>query len=188
MKKVTGKLIIGLCALLMMAVTASPASAAVALNFNPSVSTVGIGSDFDVDVFVFGLDKTDLAAYVLDIGFNDDVLDLQDVTFGPDLGNPLDSVADFTPGIGNVNVAETSLLFDFSAQPDAFRLFTMTFSAEAIGDSILSFLSLDLSDPDAKAIDVDCGSGVSVVPVPGAAWLLCSALLALPAIKRRFRR
>jgi hypothetical protein len=185
MLKLSRNVLIGLCALLMIAAMAGSTSASVALNFSPSTSTISVGSEFDVDVFAFGLDETDLAAYILDIGFNDDVLDFKDVTFGAELGYPLDSVTDVTPGIGQVNVAETSMLFDFSGQPDAFTLFTMTFTAEAFGDSALSFLGVELTDSDANLIDSGFGASINVVPVPAAVWLLASGLLGMVGLRKK---
>jgi len=187
MFQLKGSVFIGLFVLLLMAVAAVPASAAVGLTLNPSASNVGIGSYFDVDVYVLGLDTTDLAAYTLDIGFNDDVLEFQDIAFGPYLGFDTDSLADFLVGAGSVNVAETSFLFDFADQPDAFSLFTMTFQAEALGSSDFSFLSVDLSDSSAQAIEASLGSNVNVVPIPGALWLLGSGLLALTSVRRKSR-
>jgi hypothetical protein len=85
-------------------------------------------------------------------------------------------------------VAETSLFTDFSGQPDVFTLFTMRFSAQAIGDSALSLLTLDLSDPDANAIDASGCGDVRVVPVPAALWLFASGLLGLVGLRRRQRK
>jgi hypothetical protein len=87
-----------------------------------------------------------------------------------------------------VSVAETSLLFDFSGQPDAFTLFTLTFSTQAIGSSDFELLRIDLSDPDPNAIDASNSGDVNVVPIPAAAWLLGTGLLGLVGLRRRQRK
>jgi hypothetical protein len=131
------------------------------------------------------LDSTDLAAYVVDLGFNDDALDFEDVSFGSELGQPGDSITDADAAAGVVSVAETSLLSDFSGQPDVFTLFTLTFSAQALGNSAFSFLTVDFSDPNINAIDASAGGNVNVVPDPGTAWLFVSGLLGLIGFRRR---
>jgi hypothetical protein len=182
------KLMIGGCVICAVALSAASAPAAVVLNFFPSTASAGLGTNFGVDVVIFGLDSTDLASYWLDIGFNDDALDYEGITFGSRLGYPDDSIADAFDDPGLVSVAETSELFDFSGQPDAFTLFTLTFSAQAIGDSDFSFLTVDLSDPDLNEIIASAGGDVNVVvPVPAAAWLLGTGLLGLVGLRRRLR-
>jgi hypothetical protein len=183
------KAIIGVCVLSALGVLATAAPAAVVVNLFPSASTVGLGSDFEVDVVIFGLEDVDLAAYGIDVGFNDDALDYEDISFGEGLGWPDDSVEDVDDTAeGVVSVAETSLLFDFSGQPDAFTLFTLTFSTQAIGSSDFELLRIDLSDPDTNAIDASNSGDVNVVPIPAAAWLLGTGLLGLVGLRRRQRK
>jgi hypothetical protein len=179
------KLLIGICIFCALALTAASAPAAVVINLFPSMTSIPIGSSFDVDVVIFGLEDTDLAAYGIDLGFNDNVLDYESVSFGTELGFPTDSEVDVDTAAGFISVAETSLLFDFSGQPDAFTLFTLTFSAQEVGDSEFAFSLLDLSDPDFNAIEASAGGNVNVVPIPAAAWLLGSGVLCLVGIRRR---
>jgi hypothetical protein len=178
---------IGICFFCAVALSAASAPAAVVLNLFPSAASIGLGSNLDVDVVIFGLDSTDLAAYGVDIGFNDDALDYEDISFGSELGYSADSITDVGATSGVVSVSETSLLFDFSGQPDAFTLFTLTFSAQAIGDSAFSFLTVDLSDPYVNAIDASGGGDANVVPIPPTVLLLGSGLLGLVGFRRRLR-
>jgi hypothetical protein len=137
---------------------------------------------------IFGLNSADLASYWIDIGFNDNALDYEGTTFGSQLGYPDDSIADAFDDPGIVSVAEASELLDFSGQPDAFTLFTLTFSTQAIGNSDFSFLTVDLSDPDLNQILASAGGDVNVVvPVPAAAWLLGTGLLGLVGFRRWLR-
>jgi hypothetical protein len=182
------KAIIGVCVLSALGVLATAAPAAVVVNLFPSASTVALGSDFDVDVVIFGLEDADLAAYDIDVGFNDDALDYEDISFGEGLGWPDDSIVEVDTETGLVSVAETSILFDFTAQPDAFTLFTLIFSAQAIGTSDFELLTIVLSDPDTNAIDVSNSGDVNVVPIPAAAWLLGTGLLGLVGLRRRLRK
>jgi hypothetical protein len=187
MSKHKWKLMLGICVFCALSVTAVSAPAAVVVNFFPSTTSIGLGSNFDVDVMIFGLDSTDLAAYWLDIGFNDNALDYEGVSFGSELGYPDDSTTDVLSATGFVSIAEASELLNFNSQPDAFTLFTLTFSAQAIGSSAFSFLTVDLSDPYANPIAASGGGDVNVAPIPGAMWLLASGLIGLIGFRRRLQ-
>lgn len=179
------KLLAGL--VLGAGILSAPAQAAVNLTFgNPS--SVSLGEVFDIDVIITGLDTQDLAFFDIDVTFDDSVVGFQDYTLGDELTDPLFGQDDFSFGAtapGVVNVAELSWLEDFSAQPDAFTLATLSFEALSVGTADFGFGYLDLVGADNGVIDPLVPGQVAVVPLPGAAFLLAGALVGLGLVGRR---
>src|SRR4051812_15102946 len=126
-----------LSAALLLSVGFAPAADAFTLSIVPQASTVNVGGTVAVDVIASNLANgtaPSLSAYDLNFAFNSSVLSFDSIVFGTGLsvlGSP--GFQDFTPGLGAVNVAESS--FDSDAdlntlQPGAFTLFTITFNAD----------------------------------------------------------
>lgn len=154
-----------------------------------SPSSVGLGGGFQIDVSVSGLDTLDLGAFDIDLSFDSSLLQFQGYTLGSELTDPLFGQIDLSLGEkapGLINVAETSALFDFSAQPDSFTLATLSFTGSAVGTSPLDISFVDLRDDLAAPIaNPDLSNAqVSVVPVPATLLLLLPFGLGLLASRR----
>lgn len=108
MKRLTSTLIIPFLALI-----GAQSAHAISINLISTFTT----NTAVVDIFAAGLYGQIVAAYDLDVGYDNSKLNATGVTFGPNLGGPVDSLQDFNLMPGIVNVAEVSLLIDPNA-PD----------------------------------------------------------------------
>ena len=107
---------------------------------------------YNVDIDIVGLDRFNLAAFDLNVNYDDNLLIFDSYTLTNELGSftvPADgpeaedwSLGD--NGSGIVNLAVLSSRSDLSDQPHAFTLATLFFSGEerAIGDVRLSHIVL----------------------------------------------
>ena len=188
------------------------ASSATLLSFSPSTNTVNVGDTFDVDVVISDLYATDgsreiVSAFDLDVLYDSAVLNATGVIFGTSLGlnvsdDPFDFFADalvasdLSPG--RVDLAELSYLFNselLALQPnDSFTLATLSFDAIGLGISSLTFDPIEFPGVDVKGYDPfspfdlsnSTGQGtVTVVPVPGALFLMITGLLSLGIAGRK---
>ena len=167
--------------------------AASSLNFVPSNQTVFPGSQATVDVFFSDPGGTLVGAFDLFVNYDPNILtfDSGNLAFGSSLGGPVNSFPSVSePQAGNINVAELSFVSDLTSLQDGTSdlfLFSVTFDTGPIGISPLTFSGgIDpnfdfLGDESGIAIALDSiGTGsVNVVPIPGAIWLLGSALVGL---------
>jgi hypothetical protein len=184
----------------VLSATVTGGAQAASLSITPSVLQVGVGDLFSVQVAVADLglfSAPSLGAYDIDVAYDSSRLSLQTVVFGDAaLADQLDlfglgSQTSATPvAAGSYNVYELS--FDAPSdlntlQADAFGLFSVSFRALAAGEATISLGVNDLSDADGVSLPVTTASNaqVSVVPLPGAAWLLLSGCGALTAAARR---
>lgn len=178
-----------------LAIFSKPANAA-SLVFVPDSQTVVIGNPVTVDIVVSNPEGTLVGAYDLFMNYGTRELTLTDVIFGGALGGSLNSFQESNESpAGTINVAETSLLTDLSivqTGSDDVLLFSLVFDTEELGTSDLNFGTIILGDDGGQAITPDAvGTGsitVNPVPVPGAIWLLGSALLALIGFKQQTKR
>jgi hypothetical protein len=173
---------------------ASSLASAVELSIVPATASVDQGSSVSVDVVISGLGNyaaPSLGAFFAEIQFDDSLLDLSSVLYGPDLGDPTDpSETDIstTTGVSVVSLDEFSFVSDVELdvlQPSSFTLATVTFTGQAVGVAGLSFGGVDLSDVigttiyptlNPGSIQVNATNGV---PAPATAALLLPCLLML---------
>lgn len=167
------------------------------VNVVPVTSIVDAGSNVQVD-FVVG-DLTDntapsLGAYDLNVVFDAALLQYTGISWGNQLDllqlGSLAMVDDSAAAGGQLNVFEVS--YDEIATLDAqqsgsFTLFSLFFTALAVGESQIDVDVLSLGDAEGNALAADqvSGAGVTVVPVPAALPLLVSGLALLAGRVRR---
>lgn len=159
----------------------------------PSADPVGVGAGFDVVVSVSGLapGAPSLGAFSLDLGYDPGLLSYGGVTYGPglDLGVLGSFRVDDGSNPGSVAVDEIS--FEVAAdldllQPDAFVLFTVSFTALTQGTSALTLASPG-GFADAQGLLLPAtllGSSVTVVPEPATLLLVGFAFVGLAAARR----
>jgi hypothetical protein len=167
---------------------------ALTLSFNPSSSTIGLGGTLAVDIKIDGLENDDLSAFAFNVNYDDSILSFDSYSLGDQLGEIPSEALDLSLGDlggGVIDLAETSLLFDFSSQPDAFTLATVSFTADALGESMLDITEVSLVDGDFFApgflpASVEPGSvNVAPVPEPGTVVLMLVGIGGLGILKRR---
>lgn len=160
-------------------------SDAVTIALAPNAVSTSVGGTFSLDLVVSGLGDgaaPSLGSWDLDVVFDESLLSLDDVTFGTLLGGPGDATQEaLAAGAGTWNVAEISLLLPEELdglQPGSFVLATLAFSALAEGTSAVALANGVAGDGlgDALALAL-VGAQVEVVPEPGTALLVASALL-----------
>lgn len=153
------------------------------------IATTAMAHNVDIDIF--GLDRFNLAAFDLNVNYDDILLTFDSYTLTNELGSftvPVDgseaedwSLGD--DGSGTVNLTVLSSFSDFSDQQDDFTLATLFFSGEerAIGDISLSHIVL--SDDFGNTIPFTAnGTKINVeqspdpIPIPGSIWLLVTGL------------
>lgn len=190
---------LGLVSALLLSTNAQSAI----LTLDPFNSTIEQGETIDLNLRVWGLMPTqDIAFWSVDLGYDLSVFSFDSAVTGDELGNPATPFTPFGFPAGfvdtgsNLTLAETSSLLDLSSQADNFILATLTFSGVAPGTATfaLDSLSAIFMDSLGGAINIDSalsGSGtvnpVTAVPVPGAVWLLGSALLGFTGIRSRLK-
>jgi len=134
--------------LLFCSLTLTSQAYAVMLSLQPSSSTANIGDTIDVNFVVSGLTAGAAAPSVghfdIDITWSGPQLMFDSVAFGPYLGDPADptetQVSILPPGVF-VGLSEQSLLTPAALdalQPANFTLATVTFTAAALGNTVVS--------------------------------------------------
>lgn len=168
---------------------ASSPAMALSVGFTPTAQTVPQGSSLSVDVVATPAPGSGeiVSAYDLDLSYDASIITATGVTFGTALGGPLDSLTDSILSSGLVNFAEVSFLSDAdlaSLQTSPFTLASISFTADAVGTSPLSFINYStLTGKDIKGALVtaytspNLGSGSvtvtgAAVPEPGTLVLL----------------
>lgn len=180
----------------------SAPSHAVTLDITPNSAIGNVGSPFTVELGILGLGGgTALGAFDINFNFDSALVNFQSASFGdPHLGDQLDlsrlgiNSPLATPGVGTVNLIETS--FDDSAlliqsQAVKFTLASLTFAGMSAGAAPFSITINSLSDAFGGPITATATLGsatIAAVPEPST-WVLTLAGLGLVAatITRRRR-
>ena len=181
---------------LVVGAALEPAANAVTLSVIPEATSANVGSTFSVDVVASGLldgAAPSIGTYDLDLNYNSSVLSFANVSFGTGLDvlglGSIQAPDPSTPG--KVNVFELSLDSEADLnqlQHDAFKLFTLTFNAAAVGSSALQLTISALGDAAGNSLDATLQNGsaaVTPVPLPPTLVLFLSGLLGLALIHTR---
>jgi hypothetical protein len=145
-----------------------------------------------IDITISNLGDFDLAAFSFDVNYDDSLLTFVDYTLTEELGVIDDwNASDWSEGddgAGTIKFDVLSYLEDFSGQSDDFVLVSIDFSGIESALAGISLSNVDLSDAygDPIPFTVD-GTNISVVPVPGAFWLLGTCLVGLVGLRKRNR-
>lgn len=184
-------------ALLAGTLLGAGSASALTVEMVPAASSVALGGSLQIDVRVS--DLTDLAApslgaYDLNVLFDAAALRYSHIGWGSQLD--LEGMGSLTlednnnAGSGLLNLAEIS--YDNIAtlndqQAGSFVLFSLFFTAAALGNAQVGLDVLSLANAEGFALTADAVSGaqVAVVPVPAALPLLASGLLLLLGRLRR---
>ncbi|MDM8525036.1 VPLPA-CTERM sorting domain-containing protein [Desulfococcaceae bacterium HSG8] len=90
-------------------------------------------------------------------------------------------------GSSMINLSEVSWENDLSPQSDSFTLETISFTEDSLGNSDLMFSGVTLGDFNGDLFSAELETGnVSVVPIPGAVWLLGSGLVGIVGFRRNY--
>ena len=173
----------------------------ISISFEPSSASVNVGDAIDVDVVVSGLSAAGeiVSAYDLFVSYDASVLTASTISYGSFLDTAI-QLSD-TSIYGLLEFSEISLLTDAELallQSDSFTLATLSFSAIAIGSSLLTFEPnpvlgiIDVVGRNYQSLEVSAGTGlVSVVklpvtvPEPGSMLLMLLGLLVILTITPR---
>ena len=174
------------------------------IDFVPNAQTVELGNQVSADVFVTPGISDIISEFDMIVDWDDSLLSFAGIEFGTALGDPgfFEAFTDFADlGGGRLNVAELSLLFDFTGLQDGapFTLFTLTFDTIGIGTSALGLTGNIAGQPSpfnylgdffGNPLEAIPGTGavtvIDPVAVPEpATWLLFLAgMLAVVASRR----
>jgi len=172
----------------------------------PAMQTVSLGDPVNVDVVVSGLHDPEpdevVSSFDLDVSYDSAALAPVGVSFGIDLGGPLDSFQSFDLSLaGSIDLAEFSFLDDATLdalQGDSVVLATLSFTAIGLDTSEL-LIAQDLDFVLTGRVDGDgipqplapltvLGGSVSVeAPEPSLGALLTLGFLALLGLRRTAR-
>jgi len=129
----------------------------------------------------------DFEAWDLTLYFDDGVMDFVDGAYGDGISNSGGALLGPVSNSPAAGVAKISGAVLSAIQPPVGSvLFELTFTMHADASPGISLLDADLIANEVSLIE---GSGeieIAVIPIPAAAWLMCSALLGLFGLGRRF--
>ena len=124
--------------------------------------TYNVGDTISLDLWISGLagndagGGADLGGFDFDLNFNGGITEYKNATASTSLDDNFFDLWAATPnGSNKVDFFGVSLSFDLTGQTDAFKLFTLEFTANQAGTSVLDFGSILLSDSFAFALDTN---------------------------------
>jgi len=182
---------IAIAGLMVASLLGAGSASAVYIEAVPAAAVVGVGGTVQVDIYIG--DLTDftapsLGAYDLNVLFDTALLHYTGVSWG----NQLDQSQSGSLALADSGAAASGLLNFFEVSYDdiatlnaqqsgGFTLFSVFFTALAVGESEVNIDVLSLGDAEGNALTADQVSGASVtaVPIPAALPLLMSGLLLL---------
>ncbi len=188
------KMFVSLLLLSSVVLVGSSTGWAAMLFLSPVSQTVFEGDPVLVNVRISGLgDGMDpsVGSFDLDVTYDTSVLAATGVTFGPHLGDGIESIQSFdlsSPGL--IDLAEISFLFDLSGQPANFTLATLLFDTVAPGISPMNFTQTLVSDAFGSSLALSHVGGAEVtvmnpIPAPSAMVLFGTGLAGLVAWRMR---
>lgn len=161
------------------------------------VFSAGQALALQVDINISLEDGVDLAAFDLDLSYDDTLLTFVGYTLTDELGSFDDIDGDGwgdeaedwswgDDGAGTVSLTAESYLLDLSGQSSDFTIATVYFSGDVAALSTVSLTYLDLVDSYGDSIASDAVS-VAPVPEPTTMILLGSGIIGLAGMRRRFK-
>lgn len=176
---------------LLMLLT-SLVSAAPILNVTTSTDSTIVGSTFNVNLSVANATSDDVYGFLLDVNFDDAVVDFVGITFGTEIGGVTPSYADHTDNGNAISVEEYSFgaAGELDGQADSFTVATLTFEAINVGMSVFNISNPLFFDGEGFEIVFDTIGNDSItinnneIPVPATGLLMLVGLAAFAARKR----
>jgi len=192
-----------LCSLVLMAM---PAFASVVLDLNPPDQSTTVGGPATVELRVSGTYEFGFGGYILDIGWNPDILTLSesDVNFTNAIGDPTLGSAFITdPFSVHVSLANLANAGDVPINPldttggEPIVLATLNFTGAALGSSAVFFSyeyggpwlsdagGYDILDYTTSDANVNVTEGPPAVPIPQTLLLFGSGLFGIVGLRRK---
>jgi hypothetical protein len=160
------------------------------IGFVPASQTVSLGDPVSVQIVVSGLHDAEpdeiVSGFDLDILYDSAILAALGVSFGAELGGPLDSFQDFDLSLaGTIDLAEFSFLDDATLdglQADSVVLATLSFTATGLDTSAL----LIVQDGDFVLTGRADGGGIPqpLVPLSVQSGSITAARAGAPGARR----
>ena len=161
---------------------------AISLSFSLPSSDVYIGDSVSMDIIISGLETNNISSFSFTLDFDSAILSFDSYALGTGLGD-LTAFEALDTSSG-AKLVETSLLSDFSLQPDSFTLASVTFTGIGLGNSSLGISDLILfGDAGNIAATVAPSEAIDVirapVPEPSTIFLLGSGFAGLAFYRRK---